>query len=145
MRGARNAMWGGALGAWLFAICINAQQVRAEPAARWPDTFVSRLEALALMQTLSADILASRSATFTLEKWCDDHRLSGAAAPKIVARLVAARQDKPATPEQRQRLEVAAAEPIKFRHVQLLCGDRILSEADNWYVPGRLTADMNQL
>jgi hypothetical protein len=28
--------------------------------------------------------------------------------------------------------------------VQLACGDRVLSEADNWYLPGRLTAAMNQ-
>ena len=33
------------------------------------------------------------------------------------------------------------SEEIKFRHVQLLCGDRVFSEADNWYVPGRLTPD----
>jgi hypothetical protein len=27
--------------------------------------------------------------------------------------------------------------------VQLWCGDRLLSEADNWYVPSRLTPAMN--
>src|SRR5947209_7714436 len=58
----------------------------AEPAAPWPDTVVSRLEALALIETLNAEILASRSATFALEKWCVDHRLSGDAEPKILAR-----------------------------------------------------------
>jgi hypothetical protein len=26
-----------------------------------------------------------------------------------------------------------------------VCGDVVLSEADNWYVPARLTADMNRL
>jgi hypothetical protein len=25
-----------------------------------------------------------------------------------------------------------------------MCGTHVFSEADNWYVPGRLTADMNQ-
>ncbi len=29
--------------------------------------------------------------------------------------------------------------------MQLLCGDRIFSEADNWYVPAWLTAEMNRL
>ncbi len=107
-----------------------------------PDTFVARLEALALMQTLNADILASRSATLSLERWCRDHRL--AEDPTIVARVmkVAAR---PATAEQRVRLHVSDREPVKYRRVQLRCGDRVLSEAENWYVPGRLTAEMNRL
>lgn len=117
--------------------------VHAEPAS-WPDTPVARLEALALIETLNAEILASRSATFTLEKWCGDHRLSGTAEPKIVARQIEAKA-KPASAEQRQRLDVGPSEEIKVRHVQLLCGDRIFSEADNWYVPARLTAEMNRL
>ncbi|MES2118089.1 MAG: hypothetical protein V4578_23180, partial [Pseudomonadota bacterium] len=29
--------------------------------------------------------------------------------------------------------------------VQLYCGDHLLSEADNWYVPDRLSAAMNRL
>jgi hypothetical protein len=28
--------------------------------------------------------------------------------------------------------------------VHLKCGERVLSEADNWYVPARLTKEMNQ-
>jgi len=52
----------------------------------WPDTFESRLEALALIQTLNAEILGSRSATLSLEKWCRDHRL--AEPPKIVAHVI---------------------------------------------------------
>ena len=43
---------------------IGAWRVAA--AAEWPDTFTSRVEALALLQTLNAEILASRSATLTL-------------------------------------------------------------------------------
>ena len=116
----------------------------ADSPVSWPDTPVARLEALALIQTLNAEILASRSATVTLEKWCGDHRLSGTAEPKIAARPVEAER-KPATAEQRQRLDVGAADEIKVRHVQLLCGDRVFSEADNWYVPARLTAEMNRL
>jgi chorismate-pyruvate lyase len=132
------------LGALLLALWASPWAARAEPATPWPDTAVARIEALALMQSLNAEILASRSATFTLEKWCGDHRLSGAAEPKIVARLIR-EVDKPATPEQRQRLEAAPGEEIKFRHVELLCGERVFSEADNWYVPGRLKTEMNRL
>ena len=32
---------------------------------------------------------------------------------------------------------------MRYRRVQLACGDRVLSEADNWYLVGRLTLDMN--
>jgi len=132
-----------ALGA-LIVIVSRLSLVHGQPAAPWPDTPISRLEALALMETLNAEILASRSATLTLETWCANHGLSGSAEPKIVARQVAGRE-RPPTPEQRQRLEVGSGDEIRVRHVQLLCGDRVFSEADNWYVPARLTAEMNRL
>ena len=32
---------------------------------------------------------------------------------------------------------------MAFRHVQLLCGTAVLSDAKNWYVPARLTSAMN--
>jgi chorismate-pyruvate lyase len=135
---------GSALGALFLSFSVSLSAARSQPAAEWPNTFVSRIEALALIQTLSAEILASRSATSVLEEWCASHRLAGTAEPVIVAHLVSG-EDKTVTAEQRQRLEVAVGEEVKFRRVQLLCGDRIFSEADNWYVPGRLTATMNQL
>jgi hypothetical protein len=115
---------------------------RAQTPPSWPDTFLSRVEALALMQTLNAALLAARGATFTLDKWCADHRLAG--DTKIRTRLIR-EVDKPASAEQRQRLEVDPGEPVKFRHVELACGNHVLSEADNWYVPSRLSAGMNRL
>lgn len=133
-----------ALTALAVTVTVSLAATRAEAPAPWPDTPVARLEALALMQSLNAEILASRSATFTLEKWCGDHRLSGTQEPKIVARQVEAKA-RPATAEQRQRLDVGPSEEIKVRHVQLLCGDHVFSEADNWYVPARLTTEMNRL
>lgn len=125
-------------GALLFA----AVRVQAQSVPEWPDTFLSRVEMLAIIQSLNADILGSRSATATLEQWCGEHHLATQA--RIVARLVKT-GDKPASAEQRRRLEAPAPEPIRYRHVQLLCGRHVLSEADNWYVPNRLTADMNRL
>lgn len=118
----------------VFAQTPNAQT--------WPDTFLARVEALALMQTLNATLLGARSATFTLEKWCGDHGL--APEPRIRARLARDVQKEP-TFEQRERLKVGATEPVKFRHVELACGTQVLSEADNWYVPSRLTPEMNKL
>ena len=114
----------------------------AQERPAWPDTLVARLEALALLQTLNADILASRSATLSLERWCRDHRL--AEEPTIRARVLNV-SGRAATAEQRVRLQVSDREAVMYRRVQLRCGDRVLSEAENWYVPGRLTADMNRL
>jgi hypothetical protein len=118
---------------------VASAQQKTAPA--WPDSYLTRLEALAIIQTLNGELLASRSATLTLEKWCADHKL--ASEPKILAKLVRG-NEKPASPETRQRLNVGPDEPVKHRYVQLTCGDHVLSEADNWYVPGRLTPEMNQ-
>ncbi|GBQ61748.1 hypothetical protein AA103196_0127 [Ameyamaea chiangmaiensis NBRC 103196] len=43
----------------------------------------------------------------------------------------------------RAALGVAAGAPLRGRHVALACGDTVLSEAYNWYVPERLTPAMN--
>lgn len=114
----------------------------AQPVApQWTDTYVGRLQVLALLQTLNAELLASRSATLTLERWCRDHRL--AAKPEVVARLMAGDTKAP-TAEQLGRLQVESPGEVKYRRVELRCGDVLLSVADNWYVPGRLTAAMNR-
>ena len=114
----------------------------AQTGSAWPDTFLARVESLAIIETLNATLFAARSATFTLDKWCADHQLAEDA--KIRARLIRG-VDKPITGEQRNQLQIGPSEPIKFRHVELTCGNRVLSEADNWYVPSRLTAEMNRL
>ncbi len=108
----------------------------------WPDSFVARLEALALLETLNADLLAHDSATLTLERWCLDHRLADPA--RIVAERVSG-ADKPANAEVRAALDVKPGEPLDYRRVRLRCGDHVLSEADNWYVPARLTPEMNHV
>jgi chorismate-pyruvate lyase len=125
---------------WWLPVCADDSVMGRTPS--WPDTFVARVEAVALLQTLNADLLSHDSATLTLEHWCDVHRL---ASP---ARIVAVRvrdSEKAVSPEQRRELGVTPAEPIRYRRVRLLCGTVVLSEADNWYVPSRLTVDMNKL
>jgi chorismate-pyruvate lyase len=102
---------------------------------------LARVEILALLQSLNADLLSHDSATLTLERWCADHRLAKPA--RIVARRVHDAA-KPIPDALRARLAVDSAEPIAYRHVQLICGTHVLSAADNWYVPNRLTAEMNQ-
>ena len=110
--------------------------------AAWPDTFLARVEALALLQTLNAELLSHDSATLTLEHWCAVHAL--ASPPRIMAERVTD-VDKQPSAQQRIELGVTATEPVRYRRVKLRCGAVLLSEADNWYVPGRLTAEMNAL
>jgi chorismate-pyruvate lyase len=108
----------------------------------WPDTYVARLEIMALLENLNAKILASRSATLALEEWCRRHHL--ATEPRIVADVLKG-SVQPIKSEQRHWLRVSSDEMVKHRRVRLRCADRILSEADNWYVPGRLTPELNRL
>jgi chorismate-pyruvate lyase len=129
------------LGTALILLLTTAIVSAAEPAP-WPDRLVGRLEALALLESLNADLLTHDSATLTIERWCADHRLADPA--RIVAERVSG-ADKPASAEVREALNVKPDEPLGYRRVRLKCGDHVLSEADNWYVPARLTPAMNHV
>ena len=137
----RRVLQGVTVGALLCLAAACADAPRASTGAV-PDVFVARVEALALLQTLSADLLSHDSATETLERWCEDHRLASPA--KIAAERVQG-VDKAPTPEQRTELHVGLTEQVHYRRVRLRCGALVLSEADNWYVPSRLTPQMNAL
>jgi hypothetical protein len=125
-------------------LCASTICEGAPPAQtpNWTGSFVARVEALAVLQTLNADLLSHDSATLTLQRWCDVHKM--ASPPRIAASRVPD-IDKPPTPDQRRELGVTPAEPVRYRRVRLMCGALVLSEADNWYVPGRLTPEMNKL
>ena len=125
--------------ALLFSYSARGEGKSAQP---WNESFTARLEALALLQTLNADLLSHDSATLTLDRWCASHRLATPA--RIVAELVRG-AEQPPTAEQRQLLGVSEGEPVRFRKVRLRCGDRVLSQAANWYVPARLTPEMNRV
>ena len=87
-----------------------------------------------------ATLAAHASATEALRVWCEARGLASPA--QIMARPVAgarARQPKGL----RQLLGITADEPLGYRHVELTCGNRVLSSAHNWYVPERLNAEMN--
>ncbi|MDB5686010.1 MAG: hypothetical protein JWR77_599 [Rhizorhabdus sp.] len=124
----------------LGLLAVLAVPCAANPMPAWPDTPVTRLEMLALMQSLNAELLMGNSATLTLDGWCKRHDM---ASPAIIVADRTVGAVKPATAEQRARLRVGPDEPVRYRHVALRCGTHILSEADNWYVPGRLTPAMN--
>jgi hypothetical protein len=108
----------------------------------WPDTYAARLTAQASLESLNAELLSHDSASVTLAHWCERHHL--ASDPRIVAVRVPP-DSKPITYELRSLLQVGPRKVIRYRHVQLKCGERVLSEADNWYVPARLSSAMNHL
>ena len=124
-----------------LALLLLGSAALANQPAPWHNTATARLAALALTQTLNAELLASTSATLTLERWCHDHAMAEPAL--IVARKLPV-AEPPAGPDLRQHLQVDAAELLRFRRVELRCGAHVLSVADNWYVPARLTPEMNQ-
>src|SRR5579871_4545756 len=79
----------------------------------WRDTPATRLEALALLETLNADLLSNDSATLTLDRWCEVHKMATPA--KVVAERVHG-DDKVPTQEARQLLGVGPDDPIRYRH-----------------------------
>ncbi len=81
------------------------------------------------------------SATEVLRGWCAEHHLAN---PPVIRAERDRSQDKPADGEVRALLGAAPGEAIRYRWVRLTCGARVLSEADNWYRPGQLTAEMNR-
>ncbi len=118
------------------------QGVSAHDASPWPDTYVNRLKVFALVEQLNGALLASRSATATLETWCADHHM---ASPARITAIVDRSAAVPASPLDRVLLGIGPNEPVRYRRVALACGPHILSEAENWFVPSRLTASMIQL
>ena len=125
----------------MLMLATPALVARDTASPGWPDTPLARTQVLALLQTLNADLLSHDSATLTLERWCDTHRMASPA--RVVAERVHG-ADQPLPPDLRAQLGAAVGDPVRYRHVRLSCGGHVLSEADNWYLPARLTAAMNQ-
>jgi hypothetical protein len=81
------------------------------------------------------------SATAALQQWCDARGI----APGQTIRAEMVRGADAAPPaDVRTVLGVGGDEPLGYRHVRLVCGDVVLSDAHNWFVPSRLTAEMNR-
>jgi hypothetical protein len=93
-----------------------------------------------IIQDLGTRLTSGATATETLLAWCEEHGLS----------------QGPITAEVRQRfsptvvpdnvlttLEPAPGTTIHYRQVQLMRGTLHLATAENWFVPQRLTAAMN--
>lgn len=107
----------------------------------WLDTYQSRVDVRGLLERFNNELLASRSATAVLEAWCREHQM---ATPARIVAVVSHGKLKLASAMVRQTLEVPTNGQLRYRHVSLVCGRRVLSEADNWYVPSRLAPAMNR-
>jgi len=86
-------------------------------------------------------LAANASATAALEQWCARRALAPVA--EVRASLVDTPADPASAAAARTVLGLGPDEPLGFRHVRLDCGGTVLSEAYNWYVPARLTGEMN--
>lgn len=90
-----------------------------------------------LLTRFEATLAMQDSATAALGQWC---AARGLADPATVTARTVSGQDRPPTPADRHLL---GADTLGYRHVRLSCGGRVLSQAHNWYVPARLTSEMN--
>ncbi len=95
----------------------------------------------ALVWALSTRLIASATATDTLLAWCEEYGLSHGPisvdvrqrfAPSVVPDEVMAALS-PVTPE-----------AVHYRQVRLMRESLALAAAENWFVPQRLPADMNE-
>ncbi|WP_309621407.1 hypothetical protein [Novosphingobium sp.] len=88
-----------------------------------------------------ANLAGHASATAALQQWCDAR---GIAPGETIAVAFVAGADEAPPADLRAILGVSADEQLGYRHVRLVCGTVVLSDAHNWFVPARLTAEMNR-
>ena len=87
-------------------------------------------------------LAAHHSATEALTQWC---RQRGMAHPPVIVARAMPGEVRSADDATRRLLVVGDDEPVRYRRVELVCGETVLSVADNWYVPGRLNPEINHL
>ena len=84
--------------------------------------------------------MAAPSATQFLTGKCASLKL---ASPAVIHAVRDKHMNIKAGSGIRKLLDVGSSARLGYRRVKLICGCHTLSEADNWYVPDRLTPDMN--
>jgi hypothetical protein len=102
----------------------------------------SRTSVLEAFKTLSARLLASDSATRTLEAWCIEHRI-GDGVVHVCATPTAG--DCVVDNQTLDLLRPAVGEIPRLRRVVLMRGAVTLSRAVNWYIPQRLPLGMQHI
>lgn len=98
-------------------------------------------ETQGLAAAFEANLANHASATQALQQWCEARGIAPGATIRVEF-VSGADLAQPA--DLRQVLGVGPDEALGYRHVQLVCGKTVLSDAHNWFVPARLTAEMNR-
>lgn len=93
----------------------------------------------AVLADFEAHLARYDSATEALQQWCQARQIGRG---PIRARVVGAQSSDPPA-KMRRILDLAGDERLGMRNVRLSCDDTVLSVAWNWYVPSRLTPEMN--
>lgn len=109
---------------------------------------IAQAALLALSGCTNADLprfetvlAANDSATAALGQWCEDRNI---AQPPVIRALADRGASSAPSPAVLATLGVSSHTQVAYRHVRLACGNTVLSVAHNWYVPARLTSEMNQ-
>ncbi len=95
-------------------------------------------ESWARYEALVAALLETSSATATLAAWSRQRGWDD----RIVAHKLEADM-RPAPGGIAALLDIPEGEIVGYRKVALASGDRVLSRADNWFTPGRLSSGVN--
>lgn len=88
-----------------------------------------------------ANLASHASATAALQLWCDQRGIAPGAT--ITVQFITEADEAPPA-DIRTLLSISPDEPLGYRHVRLACGSHVLSDAHNWFVPARLTPEMNR-
>ena len=125
----------------LKPLLLVASLAAAGGAQAAPVAPVDPAKAQAALQAFERQLETHDSATAVLQAWCDAH--GPAPGLGIIARPVAG-ASKTLPLSGREALRLKPGQTVRYRRVDLMCGGRVLSRADNWYLPGRLTEAMNR-
>lgn len=94
-----------------------------------------------LLRDLEGELLRTASATMTLRAFV--RRCCPEMAEPLV-RAVRLSVDEGECPAGVQAVHGFSKATVRGRRVALMCGDLVLSEAENWYLPERLSSEMNR-
>lgn len=92
--------------------------------------------------TLKGRVQTADSMTEILRQWCDTH---GIGHGPLRSEHAPASGELPPSPRAIDALQLRSEESTRHRGIVLMRGDVGLLEADNWYVPGRLPAEVNKV
>ncbi|MFT9409443.1 hypothetical protein [Acetobacter fabarum] len=111
----------------------------------WRNSFMHRLMLATLISQMENRLLAENSATQTLEHWLREHALLGAHETLRAEREAGAHS--PCPPDLLAALDLPTTQggqSLRYRKIRLAGHNRIYSEAENWFVPERLTKAMTE-